>query len=235
MAITRHVALFGRKFWISIAEGEIVGQQQWAETQVHGSGGGGYHNGVYGHVSPVRIHSTTTHRNEFWVREPDGQESCYHFANTAFQFREGHRVRLGWAAVEGVTTGDHVFASNLTAGQTVEHKTLDQWVKYLKSLNVVDAPPMYRLGKFLVALGLGLGLTMMLFSLQAGGGSPLELAMLMLAAAPFTLGGALLFGGIAYLGLSVLGRVFFLSSWRANRARAIRDALWQEFQRPLGA
>lgn len=154
MPISRYVTVFGKKMWIDIIEGEVVSQQKWAETHVSGSGGGGWVNNAPGYtwVKPIDIYSSTTTNHEFWIREPNGKEASFSFSNVNFPVRDGHLIRLAWASAEGFKKGDYVFSSNLTAGKTVEHKNIGQWLKYFKKIRVIDVPKAYRPIKLGMAL-----------------------------------------------------------------------------------
>ncbi|MFD2262803.1 hypothetical protein ACFSM5_07875 [Lacibacterium aquatile] len=73
-------------------------EQKWSETNVTGSGGGGYVSGnrdyVSGSIDAVKIQSDVSLKQELWVNLLDGRQQCYSLTNFHVQALPNHPVLI---------------------------------------------------------------------------------------------------------------------------------------------
>ena len=108
----QEVTIAGEPVWMEAMTGRVLGEKKWAETHVHGSGGGGSVYAGTGYVSPIRVTSTHTTRHEFWVQGANGQEICVALADSAARVRENQMVSVAWAARQGQARGPFLLLHN---------------------------------------------------------------------------------------------------------------------------
>lgn len=79
---------------VRIDTGELVGFNEYSETSVHSSGGGGYVGSTGGYVSAPRVSSTSTHHMKFWIRGSDGRETPFELVNSNIPLRVGQTLSI---------------------------------------------------------------------------------------------------------------------------------------------
>ncbi len=97
--------------------GHVLEEKKWSETQVHGSGGGGYMRDGSGFIHPVRIASTLTTRHEFWIAGTDGRELCVALGDSPCRVRPGQSVAVAWGARQGRDRGPFLMLENRASGE----------------------------------------------------------------------------------------------------------------------
>jgi hypothetical protein len=124
--------------------GEVIGQQKWSETHVSASGGGGYVGPQGGHVSAPTISSKSVTRQQFWVREDDGNEASFNISEDAFPVHEGQKVWIAFGSnAHNHGDGRHLYAYNQNADRM--GLLLDNWAKWLYGNGLLKKPFIYRL------------------------------------------------------------------------------------------
>ncbi len=113
----QEVTIAGEPVWMEAMTGRVLGEKKWAETHVHGSGGGGSVYAGTGYVSPIRVTSTHTTRHEFWVQGANGQEICVALADSPVSVRENQLVSVAWAARQGQARGPFLLLQNRASGE----------------------------------------------------------------------------------------------------------------------
>lgn len=104
--------LGGGTYVLSHATGSVDGASKLGTTNVYGGGGGGRH----GYTAPVRISSTTTIHDQFFLRQPDGAVESIQLAGWDFPVADGHVVSAVWAVREGAGAGPFFVVVNHTTG-----------------------------------------------------------------------------------------------------------------------
>jgi len=151
----REVQLRDGKLWLNIARGEVAGQQKWAETAVHSSGGGGYVSRQGGFVAPPRISSTTREKHEFWICEDEGKETAINLTDGNFPVREGQKVWVAWGnSCSRKTNGRYLFAHNYASGNSCD--LIKAWGPWLYGAGLLKTPLLYRVLTSWLPLLLGL-------------------------------------------------------------------------------
>lgn len=154
MAIQTVVRMPSGSMWLRIADGVVVSQQKWSETEVYSSGGGGYVHQGTGVVHAPVISSVTSEQHEFWVREPDGSEVPVRLADAGFAVREGQRVKVAWGAKQGRSRGAFLIGRNYATDDS--QAFIGNWWRWARSEGLVKAPLLYRLLTTWLPLLLGL-------------------------------------------------------------------------------
>ena len=95
------LSIGGEPVWMEAMTGRVLGEKKWAETHVHGSGGGGYIHQGSGYVNPIRVTSTHSTRHEFWIQDENGREVCIALADSTARVRENQTVSATWGARQG--------------------------------------------------------------------------------------------------------------------------------------
>jgi hypothetical protein len=105
--------LGGGTYVLSHATGAVDGSSKLGTTSVHGGGGGA---NAYGYATNIRISSTTTIHDQFFLRQRDGPVQSIKLAGWDFPVADGHVVSAVWAVREGAGGGPFVVLSNHTTG-----------------------------------------------------------------------------------------------------------------------
>ncbi|MGB0921357.1 MAG: hypothetical protein ACPG1C_08555 [Alphaproteobacteria bacterium] len=75
--------------------GILLDANQYTQTHISSSGGGGYiHPERGGYVAPPQIHSTIINHQEFWIEDRFGQVTPVQFYDSNIPMRPGHLVSL---------------------------------------------------------------------------------------------------------------------------------------------
>lgn len=74
--------------------GVVHGARTWSETYVSGGGGGGFVQQGSGYVNPVRVQSTVSEKERFFVRHPDGSDATVTLSDAGDSFANGQEVVL---------------------------------------------------------------------------------------------------------------------------------------------
>lgn len=94
--------------------GEVMDSKKWASTYV--SGGGSTSGSTYqgtGYTSGTSsISSTTTTHEQFFLRNGNGEERSFEFANWGVAVRSGHYVSVIWGIKEGKEAGPYIGVYN---------------------------------------------------------------------------------------------------------------------------
>jgi hypothetical protein len=115
MALINSVAVGDRIIDLITFQGEVVDEKKWATTQVAG-GGGGINTGS-GLPNQVTITSVSTTHDQFFLRNNEGQEKAFEFANAGLALRKGNRVTVLWGTIKGNEHGKYLAVYNHTTGQ----------------------------------------------------------------------------------------------------------------------
>lgn len=252
---TRTLTINGKELWVEILDGVVVGQRKWSDTQVWSSGGTRYVGPNGGYVCRPTVHSSSNLNHEFWVREPDGTETSISIVNRDFPIREGQHVRLAWAGPAGAKRGDYLFASNLTAKNTIDIK--HDWQRWFKRTGILTTPKGYRatifflaavLAAILVGVVIPLHMQNLLEPWMAGMGMRDAKAPSFLSLVKEVFYNQWAKEGVihpsdvigmwalaflpSWVTIYIVGSGFFLSPWRTRESSKGREALFQEFLKP---
>jgi hypothetical protein len=105
--------LGGGTYALNHATGSVDGASKMGTTSVHGGGGG---TNAYGHARNIRISSTTTIHDQFFLRQPHGTAETIKLAGWDFPVADGHVVSAVWAVREGAGAGPYFIVVNHTTG-----------------------------------------------------------------------------------------------------------------------
>lgn len=150
----KEVAMPAGQMWLDVVEGEVVSQQKWSETQVRGSGGGGYINQGSGQIEGTRISSSSSEQLEFWVKSDDGKETAYRLSDVDMALRPGQRVRIASGAKAGDKQSTVLLAKNFASGET--HGLVPDWLHWALKAGLLRRPLWYRLLTTWLTLALAL-------------------------------------------------------------------------------
>lgn len=87
------------------------------ETRVHGSGGGGQIYAGHGHLSDVKIHSSTTLHQDVFLADGTGQLHPVQLRNWSIPFARGHKLTVAWVMRRGESAGPYVIVQNHSTNQ----------------------------------------------------------------------------------------------------------------------
>jgi hypothetical protein len=93
----------------------VDGASKLGTTSVHGGGGGA---NAYGYATNIRISSTTTIHDQFFLRQPGGAVESIKLAGWDFPVADGHIVSAVWAVREGAGGGPFFVVVNHTTEDT---------------------------------------------------------------------------------------------------------------------
>ncbi len=112
MALLMDMDLNQRHYEIYYFTGSVVDEKQWAETEVSGSGGGGY--SVGGQTTPVHmaVRSKTTRHNQVMLQDKDGHEKSFTFEDWDISCRKGNILTVLWAIPKGQKRGPYILVYN---------------------------------------------------------------------------------------------------------------------------
>ena len=107
------IAIHNKTYEIHQFMGKVEGTSKQRETRVHGGGGGGVVRNGQGATAPVRISSTTTvHDNFFLLNEESNAEKDISLQNWDVALREGHKVQVIWVIPPKSNAGPYVVVNN---------------------------------------------------------------------------------------------------------------------------
>ena len=75
---------------VSTLTGKVIQTEQWSETHVHGSGGGGQN----GHTAPVTVSSTVINKKRIWLEDKNKQEMIWTLTDMDNSERKGHILTM---------------------------------------------------------------------------------------------------------------------------------------------
>ena len=107
--------LGGGTYVLNHATGSVDGASKMGTTNVYGGGGGA---NAYGYATNIRISSTTTIHDQFFLRKPDGAVESIQLAGWDFPVADGHVVSAVWAVREGAGAGPFFVVVNHTTKDT---------------------------------------------------------------------------------------------------------------------
>ena len=107
--------LGGGTYALNHATGSVDGASKMGTTSVHGGGGG---TNAWGYARNIRISSTTTIHDQFFLRQPHGTAESIKLAGWDFPVADGHVVSAVWAVREGAGSGPFFIVVNHTTGDT---------------------------------------------------------------------------------------------------------------------
>ncbi|MFD2263471.1 hypothetical protein ACFSM5_11275 [Lacibacterium aquatile] len=115
--MTKIVEVHGEKIeiWENVAL--VTDVKIWAETNVSGSGGGGYINQNGGRIYNTYITSTTSRNMQVWFKNQDGYEYYMVFSDDGLGFRAEQQVRFVYGRIGGGSYSLYKL-SNLATRQT---------------------------------------------------------------------------------------------------------------------
>ncbi|WP_321396847.1 hypothetical protein [Emcibacter sp.] len=112
MALLKEVMVNGRIYEIYYFTGAVVDEKQWSETEVSGSGGGGYSVGNQTTPTYVDVRSKTTRHNQFILQGQDGHEQSFSFEDWGISCRKGSILTVMWAIPKGQKKGPYIAVYN---------------------------------------------------------------------------------------------------------------------------
>ncbi|MFC7048748.1 hypothetical protein [Emcibacter nanhaiensis] len=112
MALLKEVTVNGRSYDIYYFTGTVVDEKQWSETEVTGSGGGGYNVGGQTVGNYVDVRSKTTRHNQFILQGRDGHEQSFTFEDWGITCRNGSVLTVMWAIPKGAKNGPYIAVYN---------------------------------------------------------------------------------------------------------------------------
>jgi hypothetical protein len=122
-----HLSVGKRVYDLTHVTGLVSGTSKMATTNVYGGGGGSNANGD---VAPVRIYSSTTIHDQFFIEKGDGHKQAIQLSAWNFAVADGHAVSVVWMG------GTYLLLDNHTTKlQTVETVWLQ---KYLLNRDEVE-------------------------------------------------------------------------------------------------
>jgi hypothetical protein len=107
--------LGGGTYVLNHATGSVDGASKMGTTNVYGGGGGA---NAYGYARSIRISSTTTIHDQFFLRQPGGAVETIKLQGWDFPVADGHVVSAVWAVREGAGAGPFVIVVNHTTEDT---------------------------------------------------------------------------------------------------------------------
>ena len=96
-----HMTFNGQELEIYAFTGTVADQQSHSETHVSGGGGGGYVAGGTGYAASAPVSSTTTHYQNLFLVDEEGNEKLFEFTNFSITCRPGQTISLVGASKEG--------------------------------------------------------------------------------------------------------------------------------------
>jgi hypothetical protein len=98
--------------------GTIKKYNQFVETKVSGSGGGGAFYKGTGDISDINISTSHTLRREIFLESDDGRLHPLKLTGWEdFMCMEGNKISLVWIIEKGMDSGDYVYLKNHTTGR----------------------------------------------------------------------------------------------------------------------
>lgn len=137
--------LGGGTYVLSHATGSVDGASKMSTTSVYGGGGG---TNAYGYARNIRIRSTTTIHDQFFIRQPHGAAESIKLAGWDFPVADGHVVSAVWAVREGAGAGPFFIVVNHTTG---DHRSAPSFLR--SNLSRADGLRQLLVLCFLVAAG----------------------------------------------------------------------------------
>lgn len=104
----------GRVYHLHSFTGRVAQASKHMETQVYGSGGGGYSYQGTGSTAPVNISSTTVVHDQVFLVNETGKEVALQLSNFNLAVREGHILTALWIIKEGKDSGYYAIIYNRT-------------------------------------------------------------------------------------------------------------------------
>lgn len=118
------IIIHNKEYGIYQFIGKVESTSKDRETHVHGGGGGGAVRNGNGGSAPVRISSTTTvHDKFFLLNEETNVEKDVSLQNWDVSLREGHIVQVIWAIAPGKDEGPYVVVNNKNLNKPVWSKS----------------------------------------------------------------------------------------------------------------
>ena len=99
----QNITLNGTLFEITPTTGKVLSTDKNLETKVSGGGGGGFSRRGSGYTAPVRVTSTTTVHDQFFIEDNSGKEHSFQLSGFDLACREGNRLTVLSAAKTGKT------------------------------------------------------------------------------------------------------------------------------------
>ena len=119
------IAIHNKTYEIHQFMGKVEGTSKQRETRVHGGGGGGVVRNGQGATAPVRISSTTTvHDNFFLLNEESNAEKDISLQNWDVALREGHKVQVIWVIPPKSNAGPYVVVNNKNLDKVIPNPTI---------------------------------------------------------------------------------------------------------------
>lgn len=158
----------GKDYELYATTGTVTRSEKSRETNVHGSGGGGYTNNGYGQTSNVRIYSTTTEHDLLFMQDGNGNEHSYQLQDFGLACNTGHEITVLQAVEKTKDRGPYIVVHNHSTRKTFSQQATlnsmfrdNRWITWLK----FGGPGLVLgyfmgggLGAFIVALiGIGIG------------------------------------------------------------------------------
>ena len=139
--------LGGDTYVLNHATGSVDGASKMGTTDVYGGGGGA---NAYGYATNIRISSTTTIHDQFFLRQADGTVESIKLAGWDFPVADGHVVSAVWAVREGAGAGPFFMVVNHT---TDDARTATSFL--MSNLSRADKLRKLLVLCFVVAVGVG--------------------------------------------------------------------------------
>lgn len=137
-----------KRYEFKFIKGIVLSKDRISTTEVYGSGGGGYSHQGTGHTQSVTISSTTTHKDNLFIKLDDGKEKEINLINWEISCRDGHELIFVWAKSDEKST-DYLVIENLS---TDRRYTNDKAIKRISKYSLLRTIIITVLPVFLLAL-----------------------------------------------------------------------------------
>lgn len=108
----KDIKIGGTNYAIYYLKGTVVGKDKHLETQVSGSGGGGYSNQGTGYSGAVSISSRTITHDKIFLQDENGKEHAIALTDWDIACREGHQMLMQWIVKGNDKSGPYVCVAN---------------------------------------------------------------------------------------------------------------------------
>src|SRR5438309_2660266 len=115
-----HLFVGKRVYDLTHVTGLVTGTSKLATTDVYGGGGGSNASGA---VAPVRIYSSTTIHDQFFIDKGDGHKQAVQLSAWNVAVADGHAVSAVWMGDSNLLLENHT-----TKMQTVQYRWLEKYL-----------------------------------------------------------------------------------------------------------
>lgn len=99
--------------WNSVHVGKVLSINNWSDTHVSSSGGGGYVGQHGGYVHAPTVHSSVVQRARLFSKSESGEEKQFDLSHIDVPFREGNNILIIYGSEVSAENGPYLYVENL--------------------------------------------------------------------------------------------------------------------------